>query len=180
MNILRDSDNYKSDDYISGKNNNRLKVFGKGSVSVKPDAAEVVIGVITENIKLQAAQEENKKFIVLGDYDKLKQVFINLISNGIKFTNINGIVWINIASDINSVIIQIKDSGIGIKKEDLPFIFERMYRTDKSRHKIDGTGIGLTLVKRILALHDATIDVESKENKGTTFTVCIRKNSKII
>ena len=61
MDILRDSDNYKSDDYISGKNHNRLKVFGKGSVSVKPDAAEVVIGVITENIKLQAAQEENAK-----------------------------------------------------------------------------------------------------------------------
>ena len=130
-----------------------------------------------KNIKLIINKEENKKFIVLGDYDKLKQVFINLISNGIKFTNINGIVWINLDSDINSVIIKIKDSGVGIKKEDLPFIFERMYRTDKSRHKIDGTGIGLTLVKRILALHDATIDVESKENKGTTFTVIINKNS---
>ena len=61
MDRLRDSDNYKSDDYISGKNHNRLKVFGKGSVNVKPDAAEVVIGVITENIKLEAAQEENAK-----------------------------------------------------------------------------------------------------------------------
>lgn len=133
-----------------------------------------------KNIKLIMNKEENKKFVVLGDYDKLKQVFINLISNGIKFTNIDGIVCINVASDINSVIIHIKDNGIGIKKEDLPFIFERMYRTDKSRHKIEGTGIGLTLVKKILMLHDATIDVESKENKGTTFTVCIRKNSKII
>ncbi|BCZ45660.1 two-component sensor histidine kinase [Clostridium gelidum] len=132
-----------------------------------------------KNIKLIINEEENKNFIVLGDYDKLKQVFINLISNGIKFTN-DGKVWINLDSDINSVIIQIKDSGIGIKKEDLPFIFERMYRTDKSRYKVDGTGIGLTLVKRILTLHDATIDVESKENKGTTFTVRIRKNSKII
>ena len=133
-----------------------------------------------KNIKLIMNKEENKKFIVLGDYDKLKQVFINIISNGIKFTDNNGSIWIYITSDINSVIIQIKDSGIGIKKEELPFIFERMYRTDKSRNKIEGTGIGLTLVKRILTLHDATIDVESKENKGTTFTVCIRKNRKII
>ena len=133
-----------------------------------------------KNIKLIMNKEENKKFIVLGDYDKLKQVFINIISNGIKFTDNNGSIWIYITSDINSVIIQIKDSGIGIKKEELPFIFERMYRTDKSRNKIEGTGIGLTLVKRILTLHDATIDVDSKENKGTTFTVCIRKNSKII
>ena len=133
-----------------------------------------------KNIKLIMNKEENKKFIVLGDYDKLKQVFINIISNGIKFTDNNGSIWIYITSDINSVIIQIKDSGIGIKKEELPFIFERMYRTDKSRNKIEGTGIGLTLVKRILTLHDATIDVDSKENKGTTFTVCIRKNRKII
>ena len=132
-----------------------------------------------KNVKLIMKKEERKNYIVLGDYDKLKQVFINLISNGIKFTNTNGIVWIDLSSDANSVIIQIKDNGIGIKKEDLAFIFERLYRSDKSRNKIEGSGIGLTIVKKILTLHSATIDVESKENKGTTFTVCIRKNSKI-
>jgi len=133
-----------------------------------------------KNIELIMNKEENKDFTVLGDYDNLKQVFINLISNGIKFTNINGTVWINLSSDINSVIIQIKDNGMGIKKEDLAFIFERMYRGDKSRQRSEGSGIGLTIVKKILTLHSATIDVESKENKGTTFTVCIHKNSKII
>lgn len=61
MDILRDSHNFKLDDYISGKNHSRLKVFGKGSINVKPDAAEVGIGVITENIQLEAAQEENAK-----------------------------------------------------------------------------------------------------------------------
>jgi len=129
-----------------------------------------------KNIQLVMTKEDKKEFMVLGDYDKLKQVFINLISNGIKFTNINGIVEINISSDINIVKIQIKDNGIGIKKEDLTFIFERMYRGDKSRHKIEGSGIGLTIAKKILALHSATIDVESKENKGTTFTVSISKH----
>ncbi|AQR90613.1 signal transduction histidine-protein kinase BaeS [Clostridium saccharobutylicum] len=128
-----------------------------------------------KNIKLIMNKQENKSFIVLGDYDKLKQVFINLISNSIKFNNINGTVWINISSDIKSVKIKIKDNGIGIKKEDLPYIFERMYRGDKSRQKIEGSGIGLTLVKKILTLHSGTIDVESKENKGTVFTVCINK-----
>ncbi|WP_297421442.1 cell wall metabolism sensor histidine kinase WalK [Clostridium sp.] len=130
-----------------------------------------------KNMKLVMNKEEGKDFIVLGDYDKLKQVFINLISNAIKFNNINGTVWINISTDINSVIIEIKDNGIGIKKEDLPYIFERMYRGDKSRQKIEGSGIGLTLVKKILTLHSATIDVESKENKGTIFTVRINKNN---
>lgn len=133
-----------------------------------------------KTIKLIINTEENKNFVVLGDYDKLKQVFINLISNGIKFTNNNGTVGINISSDVDSVKVEIKDSGIGIKKEDLAFIFERMYRGDKSRHKIEGSGIGLTMVKRILTLHSATIDVESKENKGTVFTICINKNSQII
>lgn len=133
-----------------------------------------------QNIELIMNKEENKDFIVLGDYDNLKQVFINLISNGIKFTSINGTVWINLSSSINSVIIQINDNGMGIKKEDLPFVFERMYRTDKSRQKIEGSGIGLTIVKKILTLHGATINVESKENKGTKFTVYINKNSKIV
>ena len=130
-----------------------------------------------KNIKLVINKEEKKDFIVLGDYDKLKQVFINLISNGIKFTNVNGTVWTSISSDADSVIVKIKDNGIGIKKEDLSFVFERMYRGDKSRQKIEGSGIGLTIAKRILTLHSATIDVESKENKGTTFTVIINKNS---
>lgn len=133
------------------------------------------IAASEKNIKLIINREKKKDFMVLGDYDNLKQVFINLISNGIKFTNNNGTIWVNISSDINSVEIKIKDNGIGIKKEDLPFIFERMYRADKSRHKIEGSGIGLTIVKKILTLHSATIDVESEENSGTTFTVCIAK-----
>ena len=144
---------------------------------------ELILNVISDfyiaanekNIKLVVSKENKKDYMVLGDYDKLKQVFINLISNGIKFTDNNGTVWIDIGSHANSVKIKIKDNGIGIKKEDLPYIFERMYRGDKSRHKIEGSGIGLTIVKKILTLHSASIDVESEENKGTTFTVCINK-----
>jgi signal transduction histidine kinase len=140
--------------------------------------SDFYIAADEKNINLIINQEENIDYIVVGDYDKLKQVFINLISNAIKFNNMNGTVWVNISSDINSVIIKIKDNGIGIKKDDLPYIFERMYRGDKSRHKIEGSGIGLTLVKKILTLHSGTIDVESKENKGASFTVYISKCNK--
>jgi signal transduction histidine kinase len=72
----------------------------------------------------------------------------------------------------------VKDNGIGIKKEDLPFIFERLYRGDKSRHQIEGSGIGLTIVKNILQLHNANIEVESEEGKGSTFRVSFNKNNK--
>ncbi|NOW04579.1 signal transduction histidine kinase [Clostridium beijerinckii] len=135
------------------------------------------IAAAEKDIKLFINKNEDRDSVVIGDYDKLKQVFINLISNGIKFNKPGGTVWINVDSDADSVIIEIKDNGIGIKKEDLPYVFERMYRGDKSRHKIEGSGIGLTLVKKILTLHSGTIDVESRENKGTVFTVCINKNN---
>ena len=167
-------------------NLNALKQTESDEIVLKLEAVNVLdllsavisdfsVAANEKNIQLIMKKEENKEFIVLGDYDNLKQVFINLISNGIKFNNINGTVWISISIDINSVIIEIKDNGIGIKKEDLPYIFERMYRGDKSRHKIEGSGIGLTLVKKILMLHSATIDVESKESKGTIFTVGINR-----
>ncbi|MBN7575125.1 MULTISPECIES: sensor histidine kinase [Clostridium] len=156
-------------------------VLKLGRVNIEELISNVIsdfnIAADEKNIKLIINKEEGENFIVVGDYDKLKQVFINLISNAIKFNNINGTVWVNISSDINSVITKIKDNGIGIKKEDLPYVFERMYRGDKSRHKIEGSGIGLTLVKKILTLHSGTIDVESKENKETVFTVCINKSN---
>ncbi len=169
-------------------NLNALKQIESDEIVLKlglVDIGELLENVISDfsiaadekNVKLLINKEAGINYTVLGDYDKLKQVFINLISNGIKFTNSSGTVWINISSNADSVIIEIKDSGIGIKKEDLPYVFERMYRGDKSRHKIEGSGIGLTLVKKILTLHSATIDVESRENKGTTFTVCISKNN---
>ncbi|WP_315066280.1 HAMP domain-containing sensor histidine kinase [uncultured Clostridium sp.] len=169
-------------------NLNALKQIESDEIVLKlglVDIGELLDNVISDfsiaadekNVKLIINKEAGINYTVLGDCDKLKQVFINLISNGIKFTNSSGIVWINISSNADSVIIEIKDNGIGIKKEDLPYVFERMYRGDKSRHKIEGSGIGLTLVKKILTLHSATIDVESKENKGTTFTVCISKNN---
>lgn len=135
------------------------------------------IAAAEKNITLFLNKDEDRDFVVLGDYDKLKQVFINLILNAIKFNKVDGSVWINISSNRDSVIIKIKDNGMGIKKEDLPYVFERMYRGDKSRNKIEGSGIGLTLVKKILTLHSGTIDVESKENKGTIFTVSINKSS---
>jgi signal transduction histidine kinase len=131
-----------------------------------------------KNIDLTYNIKPNESYIVLGDMDKLKQVFINILSNAVKFTNFNGRVWINLTRNKNDIIISIRDNGLGISKEDLPFIFERLYRGDKSRNKIQGSGIGLTIVKNILTLHSASIDVESEIGKGTMFIMKFKTLSK--
>jgi signal transduction histidine kinase len=129
-----------------------------------------------KNITLGYYIEPERDYGINGDLDKLKQVFINLISNSLKFTETGGKVFIKLYESEKNIIIEAKDDGIGIKKEDLPFIFERLYRGDKSRHQIEGSGIGLTIVKNILQLHYANIDVESEEGKGTTFKIYFNKN----
>lgn len=130
-----------------------------------------------KGISLHYDIESNKNYDVTGDKDKLKQVFINLISNALKFTEEHGDIWVSLYTHNKNIIVEVKDNGIGIKKEDLAFIFERLYRGDKSRNKIEGTGIGLTIVKSIVQLHSASIDVDSEEGNGTTFKVSFNKSN---
>ncbi|MHC1685709.1 MAG: sensor histidine kinase [Clostridiaceae bacterium] len=122
-------------------------------------------------VKLNKKTEED---IIYGDKFKLKQVFINFISNSIKFSKERGEILIDISSDLNSVIVKITDNGIGIEKKNIPFIFERLYKGDIDINK-EGKGIGLTIVKRILELHDAEIKVFSERNKGTSFVIIFNK-----
>ncbi|KLE14389.1 ATP-binding protein [Clostridium sp. C8] len=136
---------------------------------------EFYVSAKNKKVKLTYKAEPNEKYLITGDKDKLKQVFINLLSNAIKFTGENGTVYVNLSSTDKKFIVEIKDSGIGIKEEDLPFIFERLYRGDKSRQQIEGSGIGLTIVKNILQLHYATIDVKSEEGKGSIFIISFDK-----
>lgn len=130
-----------------------------------------------KNITIEHFIEPNGNYLVTGDKDKLKQVFINLLSNALKFTESDGRVLINIYAKDYIVTVELKDNGMGIRKEDIPFIFERLYRGDKSRNQIEGTGIGLTIVKKILQLHHAKIDVDSEEGVGTTFKICFKNNA---
>lgn len=110
------------------------------------------------------------------DKEQFSQVLANLLSNAIKYTNINGKIIIKAYEDCNNIFISIKDSGIGIPKNDINFIFERFYRVDKSRDKeTGGIGIGLSIVKSIVDAHDGQIYVKSEINKGTEFVIVLPK-----
>ncbi len=133
------------------------------------------IDLKNKDIELNIFTEPNEDYSISGDFDKLRQVFINLLSNSVKFTGNDGSIIINLHSDKEYIYVEISDTGIGIKEEDIPFIFERLYRGDKSRHEIEGSGIGLAIVKNVLMLHSATIEATSKEGEGTTFTLRFEK-----
>lgn len=132
----------------------------------------------SKNIRMDYEIEPDKDYGIRGDRDKLIQVFINLLSNAVKFTEPGGWVEIKLFNNNKGIIIEVRDNGIGIKEEDLPFIFERLYRGDRSRHQIEGNGIGLTIVKNILQLHNAEIEVISKAGEGTTVRVCFDTGNK--
>lgn len=124
-----------------------------------------------KKIRLSYNIKPKENYAIWGNRDKLKQVFINILSNAIKFTNEGGNIWVSLTKSKDEIVVSIKDNGIGISRDDLPFIFERLYRGDKSRHIIEGSGIGLTIVKNILTLHSASVDVESQVGKGSTFII---------
>jgi len=106
-----------------------------------------------------------------GDKEKIQSLFANLINNAIKFTPEQGQVSVLVRNQDKELFIRISDTGMGIPKKDLPKIFDRFYRVHRPGTQIQGTGLGLAIVKEIVILHGGRIDIESEENKGTTFTI---------
>ncbi len=105
------------------------------------------------------------------DRDRIKQVLINLIGNALKSTGENGKIVITSEEIEEKLIVSIQDTGIGIAKEHLPYIFDRFYRTDTGRNReAGGSGLGLAITKGYVEAHNGTITVESELGKGTTFT----------
>lgn len=114
-----------------------------------------------------------------ADADKIEQVLVNLLSNALKYTPEGGSVMIRTEETPEAVVISVKDTGIGISDEDLPYIFERFYRADKSRSRATGgSGIGLAIVKFLVEAHGGVVTVESKTGGGSEFTVTIPKEGR--
>ena len=126
-------------------------------------------------IELSIQKEILTEFVV-GDIDKIQQVFANLISNSIKYGKEGGRTEVRFFDMNENILIEIADDGIGISEMDLPRLFERFYRVDKNRsRKIGGTGLGLAIVKHIIEAHNQTINVRSTIDVGSTFSFILKK-----
>lgn len=139
----------------------------------------VLINSAIEKVSAMATQKQITisakipKAIIFGDQKSLTEVFVILLDNAIKYSSAKKTVFISAKKIDGKIEIAIQDQGNGIPTEDLPYIFDRFFRVDKSRTKqqTPGYGLGLSIAKRIIILHSGTIGVISTLRRGTTFTV---------
>jgi signal transduction histidine kinase len=108
---------------------------------------------------------------IVGDKDKLKQVFLNLISNAVKYNSTKGTLTMKAGTQEGRVYVSITDTGPGIPKESMGNLFKKFYRVPGSEKLAQGTGLGLSIVKKIVETHGGEIKVKSKVGEGTTFSV---------
>lgn len=121
----------------------------------------------TNNINF-VVELNTEPIYVVGDENRIKQVLINLLDNSFKFTNENGIVRLSAVKEVDQLIIEVEDNGIGIPEEDLPNIVEKFY---KGKHSKSHSGIGLSICDEIVKLHDGKITIDSEVDKGTRIKV---------
>lgn len=128
------------------------------------------------SISLKFKKNYDKPLRVDADRGKIEQVLINLIHNAIKYGKNKGYVEVRFYDMDDLLLTEIADNGLGIPQEDIPRIFERFYRVDKSRSReAGGTGLGLSIVKHILEAHKQSINVRSSEDAGSTFSFTLKK-----
>ena len=137
-----------------------------------------VVTKVCNNFAMQMKEKslqlsvEGKDLSIHADYDRVTQIVVNLLSNAIKYTNDGDRISIRLCNEDSKSVLYIEDTGIGISKEQLPYIFERFYRVDKSRNrKTGGAGIGLTIVNSLVEAQGGKISIESEQGVGTTVKV---------
>jgi PAS domain S-box-containing protein len=152
--------------------------LGRADVGEIAAAAVEAARPTAENAGIELVAEASPGVVAEGDPHRLRQVLDNLVSNAIKFTPEGGRVEVAIEPAGDRVILRVTDTGIGIAKADLARMFDRMYRAEEAeRRHIQGTGLGLTIVKAIVDAHEAAIEVDSEPGTGTTFRVVLRPSA---
>jgi heavy metal sensor kinase len=153
---------------------------GKIPLDMRPVALDTVILEVFQQMRVLAGERlaiklvDIDQVVVNGDRDRLKQVFLNLGSNAIKYTPAGGQIQVGLSKSGSQVRVVVTDSGPGIPAEDIPHIFERFYRGEKSRTRTrdgGGFGLGLSIAYWIVRNHNGRIEVDSKVGQGTTFCV---------
>lgn len=164
---------------ISALESDRMEVFAEtfDLVELVDDVFELLDDKAKKKgIRFNTHTENDRSTLVVADRSKIEQVLINLIGNAIKYGSQDGLIEVRFFDMDQHILSEIKDDGIGIPPEDLPRVFERFYRVDKSRSRdAGGTGLGLSIVKHIIEAHKQTINVRSRENKGSTFSFTLKK-----
>ena len=125
------------------------------------------------NLKLdfQINSDKNKLY---ADRDRIQQILFHLLGNALKFTPEKGIVILRIWEENNQIVFQVEDTGVGIAKEQFPFLFEAFKQVENTRQRTyEGSGLGLALTKQLVELHNGRIQVESIKGKGSAFTIFI-------
>lgn len=159
-----------------------LSKLEAGKLDLRASQQDIVklVSTITESFSSMAASQgidlsfnsDEEHLYVFYDSDKLEKVLVNLLSNAMKFTESKGTVVVSLSRKNNSCLIQVKDSGIGINQEQLPYIFDRFFQADNSKSREhEGTGIGLSLTRELVELHGGTIAVQSTLGNGSEFIV---------
>ena len=158
---------------------NRLKMTRFDIVALAKDIIEQLeIEAAKRNIKLsvKGADSLPSSFWVTADQHFVGQVLVNLVTNSIHYGKEGGSTRIKFRDMMDKVLVEVEDTGVGISKEDMPRIFERFYRVDKSRSREQGgTGLGLAIVKHIVEAHGERITVRSEIGVGTTFAFPLKK-----
>lgn len=162
---------------LSNIENNKMREEEFNPSEVIDDVINMFINQVN-NKEVEIYFDDKGSHELLGDRDKFYQMMLNLVENAVKYSNDKSIINIRTYENQYYEYIEVEDNGIGIPKEDLPRIFERFYRVDKSRAK-GGTGLGLAIVKHIAKMFNGEVYVESVLNKGTKFTIKLRKIKKL-
>jgi signal transduction histidine kinase len=135
-------------------------------VRVKPDAES------SPSVASGVNHTGTDDVVVTADRTRLEQVAANLIDNAVKYTPPGGRVEVTVGRDGNRALLRVRDTGAGIPPDELPRIWDRLFRGDRSRAE-RGLGLGLSLVKAIVEAHGGMVDVESEPGRGSTFTVAL-------
>ncbi|HEX5025629.1 MAG TPA: PAS domain-containing sensor histidine kinase [Agriterribacter sp.] len=150
----------------------------KMSVAVEAFAAREFIEEVVEEMRVQTKTGQEIKSTYQGESifttDKrlLRNTLINLLSNAIKFSGENAPIYISVSNEQNQIVICIRDNGIGIPTDDMPHLFDTFFRA-KNANNIQGTGLGLPIIKRYLQLLEGSIEVKSELQKGAEFTITL-------